>query len=78
MQSISEDMEIWQIILICILMLPAFYLINYRYVTRKVKSIKEREERIENEIAASVAKSFTSKGVKRYESWARYKYKKRS
>jgi UTP:GlnB (protein PII) uridylyltransferase len=69
-------MEIWQIILICILMLPAFHIINYRYVTGKAKSMKEREEKIENAVASSVARSFTSKGIERYESWTKYNHKR--
>ncbi|MCJ7445425.1 MAG: hypothetical protein MUO26_13025 [Methanotrichaceae archaeon] len=63
--------------MICILMLPAFYIINYRYVTRRAKSIKEREEKIEHAVAASVARSFAAKGIKRYDSWPQYSQKRR-
>jgi len=65
-------MEIWQILLICLLMFPAFFLANYLVVTRMARNKREREERIERAVADSVARSFADKG-RRYESWPKYK-----
>ncbi len=66
-------MEIWQIVLICILLLPAFYVANYYVVRKMVKSRKEREDRMERAVAQSVADSFSKKGMGRYESWPNYR-----
>ncbi|MHC1630736.1 MAG: hypothetical protein ACXQT4_00290 [Methanotrichaceae archaeon] len=49
-------MEIWQIGVICVLMLPMFFLANYIVVKSIIKSKAEREERIERAIAATVAR----------------------
>ena len=66
-------MEMWQIVLICVLLLPAFYLANYLVVKRMAKNRRVREDRIERVVAASVAKSFTSNGPEKYKSWVKYK-----
>jgi hypothetical protein len=66
-------MEIWQIFLICILLLPSFYLANYLVVKKMVKTRREREDRIERAVAASVAKSFASNGPEKYKLWPKYK-----
>lgn len=57
-------MEIWQILIICLLMLPAFYVANYYIVMRKVKQRKESEEMMERAVAISVAKRMRSKADK--------------
>ena len=66
-------MEIWHIVLICILLVPAFYMANYFVVKKMVASKKEREERIERAVAQSVADSFSKSGAGRYESWPKYR-----
>jgi F0F1-type ATP synthase membrane subunit b/b' len=70
-------MEIWQIFLICILLLPTFYLANYLVVKRMAKNWREREDRIERAVAASVAKSFASNGPGKYKSWPKYKIQRK-
>jgi preprotein translocase subunit YajC len=57
-------MEIWQILIICLLMLPAFYVANYYMVKRMVKQRKEREEMMERAVAISVARRMRSKADK--------------
>jgi hypothetical protein len=66
-------MEIWHIVLICILLLPAFYVANYYVVRKMVASRKEREDRMERAVAKSVADSFSKNGMGRYESWPNYR-----
>ncbi len=70
-------MEIWHIVLICILLLPVFYIANYFVVRKMVASRKEREERIERAVAQSVADSFSKTGMGRYESWPKYRARMR-
>lgn len=70
-------MEIWHIILICILLVPAFFMTNYFVVKKMVASKKEREERIERAVAQSVADSFSKNGAGRYESWPKYRARMR-
>ncbi|MBN1322597.1 MAG: hypothetical protein JW986_01165 [Methanotrichaceae archaeon] len=50
-------MEIWQIVVICILMLPIFFLANYLIVRSAVKNRKETERRLELAAAMSVNRS---------------------
>ncbi|MGB5101128.1 MAG: hypothetical protein WBN94_11095 [Methanothrix sp.] len=65
-------MEIWQIVVICILMLPLFLIANYVVVKKAASERRSRDDRIERAVAASVAASYTDKS-KRFESWSRYK-----
>ena len=53
--DISYHLEIWQIVAICLLMLPLFFIANYVIVKRMVQERKIREERVERFVAASVA-----------------------
>jgi hypothetical protein len=57
-------MEIWQILIICLLMLPAFYAANYFVVKRMVKQRRQREELMERAVAISVARRMRSKADK--------------
>ncbi len=66
-------MEIWQILLICIMLLPVFFVTNYIVVRKMVAERKAREERIERAVAKSVADSFSKRGMGRYESWPKYR-----
>ncbi len=70
-------MQIWQIILICILLLPIFFLANYLIVRKAAADRRSRDERIERAVADSVARSFAQKGSGRYESWPKYNAKRR-
>jgi hypothetical protein len=54
-------MEIWQILIICFLMLPAFYVANYFIVTRMVRQRRHREDMMERAVAISVARRMRSK-----------------
>jgi hypothetical protein len=64
-------MEIWQIIIICLLMLPAFYVANYFIVKRMVRQKRQREEMMERAVAISVARRMRSKEDK-YSSQPRF------
>lgn len=70
-------MQVWQIILICILLLPIFYIANYFIVKKMVASRRAREERIERAVAESVARSFAAKGPDKFRTWPKYNAKRR-
>jgi phosphotransferase system glucose/maltose/N-acetylglucosamine-specific IIC component len=70
-------MEIWHIVLICILLVPIFFMANYFVVRKMVAARKEREDRIERAVAKSVADSFSKNGMGRYESWPKYRARMR-
>lgn len=65
-------MEIWQIVLICVLMIPLFLLANYIIVKRMAAERRSRDERIERAVSDSVAASYADKTL-RYQSWPRYR-----
>jgi hypothetical protein len=65
-------MEIWHIVVICILMIPLFLLANYIIVKKAASERRLRDERIERAVADSVAESFAQKGLAR-QSWPKYK-----
>jgi len=68
----SRSMEVWQIVLICILMVPGFLAINYYYVKKGAANRRSRDEMIERAVSDSVAASFADKSA-RYQSWPKYK-----
>jgi hypothetical protein len=70
-------LEIWQIILICILLIPVFFLANYIIVRKAAAEKRSRDERIERAVAESVARSFSEKGAARFGSWPKYNARKR-
>ncbi len=70
-------MEIWQIVLICILLIPIFFIANYIIVRKMAAERKLRDERIERAVAESVARSFTQKGPERFGSWPKYNAKRK-
>ncbi len=65
-------MEIWQIVLICALMIPVFLLANYIIVKRMAAERRSRDDRIDRAVSDSVAASFADKTM-RYHSWPRYR-----
>jgi hypothetical protein len=65
-------MEIWQIVVICILMFPLFLIANYIVVKKAASARRSRDERVERSVAASVAASYADKGLAR-QSWPKYK-----
>lgn len=54
-------MEIWQILIICLLLLPAFYLANYIIVKKLAGQKKQREDLMERAVAISVARRMASR-----------------
>jgi len=54
-------MEIWQIVVICVLMIPVFLAANYFIVRKMAAERRSRNERIERAVSDSVAKSFAEK-----------------
>jgi hypothetical protein len=65
-------MEIWQIVVICILMFPLFLIANYVVVKKAASERRSRDERIERAVSDSVAASYADKS-KRFESWPKYR-----
>jgi hypothetical protein len=65
-------MEIWHIVVICILMFPLFLLANYIVVKKAATERRLRDEKIERTVADSVAESFAQKGLAR-QSWPKYR-----
>jgi hypothetical protein len=65
-------MEIWQIVLICILLVPAFLAANYFLVKKMAAERRLRDDRIERAVSDSVAASYTDKEA-RYQSWPKYR-----
>ena len=64
-------MEIWQIVVICVLMIPAFLAANYFIVKKMAADRRLRDERIERAVSESVAASFADKSS-RFQSWPKY------
>jgi hypothetical protein len=54
-------MEIWQILIICLLLLPAFYLANYILVKKMVGQKRQREDLMERAVSISVARRMASR-----------------
>jgi hypothetical protein len=65
-------MEIWQIVVICILMFPLFLIANYIIVKKAAMQRRARDDRIERAVSDSVAASYAEKGLAR-QSWPRYR-----
>jgi hypothetical protein len=65
-------MEVWQIVLICILMVPGFLALNYYFVKKGAANKRSRDEMIERAVSDSVAASFADKSA-RYQNWPKYK-----
>lgn len=55
----TYHLEIWQIVVICILLLPLFFVANYVVVTKMVRERKIREDRVDRFVAASVARDMS-------------------
>ena len=65
-------MQVWQIVVICILMIPLFLAANYFIVKKMAADRRSRDNRIERAVSDSVAASFAVKGLPR-ESWPKYR-----
>jgi hypothetical protein len=65
-------MEIWQIVVICILLFPLFLIANYIIVKKAASERRSRDQRIERAVSDSVAASYADKS-KRFESWPKYR-----
>lgn len=69
-------MEIWHIVVICILMFPLFLIANYIVVKKAASERRLRDDRVERAVAASVAESYAQKGLAR-QSWSKYRAARR-
>ncbi|MBN1236020.1 MAG: hypothetical protein JW999_08240 [Methanotrichaceae archaeon] len=65
-------MEIWHIVVICILMFPLFLIANYIIVKKAAMERRSRDDRIERAVSDSVAASYAKKGQVK-ENWPKYK-----
>lgn len=65
-------MEVWQIIGICILMIPLFLAANYFIVKKMAAERRSREDRIDRAVSDSVAASYADRDA-RYQTWPKYK-----
>jgi hypothetical protein len=65
-------MEIWHIVVICILMFPLFLIANYIIVKKAASERRMRDERIERAVGQSVAETYARKGLARG-SWPKYR-----
>jgi hypothetical protein len=65
-------MEVWQIVVICILMVPLFLAANYVIVKKMAANRRMQDDRIERAVSDSVAASYADRSAK-YESWPKYK-----
>lgn len=54
-------MEIWQILIICLLLLPAFYIANYILVKKLVRQKNKQEDLMERAVDISVARRMASR-----------------
>ncbi len=71
-------MELWHILVICILMVPAFLVANYIIVKRIVRERKRMEDRMERAISANVARNMgVLKSSNKYRSKPRFGSKQR-
>jgi hypothetical protein len=55
--SLKVHLEIWQVVAICILMVPAFLVANYIIVKKAAMKRRRSEELMERAVAMSVNKS---------------------
>ncbi|HOT06465.1 MAG: hypothetical protein A4E45_01256 [Methanosaeta sp. PtaB.Bin039] len=51
-------MEIWQVVVVCIMALPVFYALNYLVVVRAARDRRSRDLRIEKTVAARVSRDY--------------------
>ncbi len=65
-------MQVWQIVVICILMIPLFLAANYFIIKKMAADRRSRDDRIERAVSDSVAASYADKGLHR-QSWPKYK-----
>lgn len=65
-------MQVWQIIVICILMIPLFLAANYFIVKKMAAEKKLRDDRLDRAASDSVAASYADKDA-RYQTWPKYK-----
>jgi hypothetical protein len=53
---LPTHLEIWQIVAICLLMFPAFFVANYIVVKKMVRERLAREDRVDRFVAAGVGR----------------------
>ena len=69
-------MEVWHIVVICILMVPLFLAANYVIVKKMAANKRKEDDRIERAVSDSVAASYADKSAK-YHSWPKYRAARR-
>jgi len=57
-------MEVWQIVVICILMIPLFLAANYFIVKKMAAERRSRDDRIDRAVSESVAASYADKDAR--------------
>jgi hypothetical protein len=70
-------MELWQIVVICLAMFPAFFVANYFMVKKAVAEKKRREDVMERVVASSVNRKMSAAGQNRFRPKPRYGAKKK-
>ncbi|NYT02884.1 MAG: hypothetical protein GKC10_09050 [Methanosarcinales archaeon] len=51
-------MELWQILVICVILIPFFFAVNYMVVMKAARERRDRDERIERSIAGSIGRDY--------------------
>ena len=67
---LSGIVQVWHIVVICILMVPLFLAANYFIVKKMAAQRRSQDDRIERAVSDSVAASYAVKGLNRT-SWPR-------
>jgi len=70
------DMEVWQIVVICILLFPLFLAANYILVKKMAAERRSHDDRLERAVSDSVKESYSGGGLPR-QSWPKYKARKK-
>ena len=65
-------MELWHIVVFCILLFPLFLAANYFLVKKMAAERRSRDDRLERAVSDSVKESYAGKGLPR-ESWPKYR-----
>ncbi len=66
-------MELWHILVICLMLLPIFFIANYIIVKRMVRERRKMDDRLERAISSRVARSMGAvKGSDKYKPKPRF------
>ena len=64
-------MELWHIVVFCLLLFPLFLAANYLLVKKMAAERRLRDDRLERAVSDSVKESYSGKGLPR-QSWPKY------